>query len=132
MGSNPVRSTTYLVFKMKKIICLGLALISIKAFAYTQSDLLSAQTNFQTAKSNLDTNKSQLTEAKDNLTRAESAVQNAKKSLADAEKNLKSKQESAVVAKRNVNTANAVYNQSGLTVENVWQQINGKPKGSTP
>ena len=111
---------------LRVIICLVATLLVNFSFSYTQSDLLNAQTNFQTAKSNLDTNKINYSNAQNDVKLAESELQQAQKKLADAQKKLKTKQESAVIAKHNLDTANNVYNQSGTTVDSIWNQMNGK------
>ncbi|MBP9742749.1 MAG: hypothetical protein KBD37_05255 [Burkholderiales bacterium] len=104
-----------------------LVALSINAHAYTQTDLLNAQTNFQVAKSNLDNNQSKYDGAQSDVRQAESSVQNAKKNLEDAQKNLKIKRESEVVAKRELDTATNVYKQSGNIVNSIWEQVNGNP-----
>ena len=115
-----------------KIIILGItiAFIAYEANAYTQSDLLNAQTNYQASKDNYDKTQNKLEDAKYDLGRAESDLQDAKKALTEAQQNLKNKQESVVVAKRNLDSAGATYNQAGIVVNNIWDQLNGKPKGS--
>jgi chromosome segregation ATPase len=116
---------------MRKIICLTLAICAASAIAYTQSDLLNAQTNYQAAKTNLDKTQTALTKANTDLSKAESAVQIATKKLADAQAMLKSKQESEVVAKRNLDTAKVTHDEAGLTVDNIWKQLNGAPQQPT-
>ena len=115
-----------------KVIMLGItiAFIAYEANAYTQSDLLNAQTNYQASKKNYDKSQDKLDDAKYDLVRAESDLQDAKKALVEAQQNLKNKQESVVIAKRNLDTAATTYNQAGIIVNNIWDQVNGKPKGS--
>lgn len=117
---------------MRLLVCLALIFGTYEVYAYTQSDLLNAQTNFQAAKDNQDTSKSKYTRAQADTIKAESDVQTAKKNLADAEKYLKSKQESESIAKKKVDTANATYNQSATVVDNMWTQVNGKPIQGKP
>ena len=93
-------------------------------YAYNQNDLLNAQTNFQAATNNMNTATTNYTVAQQDVTLAESMVQDAKKNLANAEKDLKDKQESAVLAKKNLDTAKAVYKQSSVIVDNLWNQLN--------
>ena len=107
-----------------------IAFIAYEANAYTQSDLLNAQTNYQASKKNYDKSQDKLDDAKYDLVRAESDLQDAKKALVEAQQNLKNKQESVVIAKRNLDTAATTYNQAGIIVNNIWDQVNGKPKGS--
>jgi uncharacterized protein (DUF3084 family) len=94
------------------------------SYAYNQNDLLNAQTNFQAATNNMNTANINYTAAQQDVTLAESAVQDAKKNLANAEKDLKAKQESAVLAKKNLDTAKAVYKQSSIIIDNLWNQVN--------
>ena len=113
---------------MRKIIFLTLAVCTFEAIAYNQADLLNAQTNYQTAKANLDQSKTTLTAANAELSKAESEKQMAKKRLTDAEKALKNKQESAVIAKHNLDTATTVHNNAGTTVNNIWKELNTTSK----
>lgn len=113
---------------MQKLIGIALMFLAFEAIAYSQSDLLNAQTNYQFSKSNLDTANSNLSNAEDKLRRAESDVQAAKKTLADYEKKLKQAEESAAIAKQNLSIANDEFKKSGITVDNIWKELNGSPK----
>lgn len=114
---------------MRVLIYMFFIITAFTVGAYTQADLLDAQTNFQAAKSNLDNSKTKYTNAQEELRQAESSLQNAKINLENAQKNLKNKQESEAIAKRNLDSANNVYKQAGSIIDSLWEQINGK---STP
>ncbi len=116
--------------KLKYLHLLPLIFASSVVLAYTQSDLLNAQTNYQTAKSNNDTYKKQLDSAQDDLSTAELNLRKAESALTYAKRDLKQKQESVVAAKQILAKSNTNLNTSGLAVNNIWNQVNGKVLGS--
>ena len=116
--------------KLKYLHLLPLIFTSGVVFAYTQSDLLNAQTNYQSAKSNNDAYKKQLDTAQDDLSAAQLNLRKAESALIYAKRDLKQKQESVVTAKQNLAKSATSLNNSGLAVNNIWNQLNGKVLGS--
>lgn len=103
-----------------------ISLISLGSiiFAYTQNDLLTAQTNYQNAKSNNFKLKEQLQKAKDDQIEAESALQKAESKVIEAKKDLILKKAALIQLQKDYESSNRILNEAKTGVNTVWNQLN--------
>ena len=101
-------------------------------FAYTETDLLNAQNNFQASRNNVNIYNDKYLNAqnavilaKSSVFMAESGVKNAQMQLQQTQKILHQKMNELSKSKTNLDFSKKTVTQSGLIVDNIWKQVNG-------
>lgn len=114
------------------ILTATIMFFSTQLFAISQTDLLSAQNNYQAARTNYDDSNANLTSAKKALTESQKNLVAAKKALIDAQNDLKQKQNNLSLAKENVTTSAKNFTQATTIMNNTWNSLNpSKPQKTT-
>lgn len=113
---------------IKMILLIALIAVFPTSYAYTQTELLNAQDNYQSTRSQYEDAKKQLTDAKKELSDAQKALSNAQADLKLKQKNLNTAQTNLAITAKAFTTAttkvNAVWGSTPPPTSNTNSKTN--------